>query len=156
MLIWISPGWPLIAGPNIDLTSKEKQQVFDSIVSTSNQLRQARITLYNIDPLGMEDAGRIRTVYYREYLKGIADPAQAMPPNLSLQVIASQSGGRVLNSSNGIAEEIESCARDANAFYTLSFNPTPVAHPNQYRRLEVKIAQPGLIARTRTGYYGQP
>jgi hypothetical protein len=75
--------------------------------------------------------------------------------NLALQVVAYQSGGRVLNSSNDIAGEIASCTTDANAFYVLSFDSAPPDGPIQYHGLEVKLDKPGLTARTRTGYYAQ-
>jgi len=71
-------------------------------------------------------------------------------------VIASQSGGRVLNSSNDIAGEIASCFRDAAAFYRLSFDASVARNPNEYHAIEVKISKPSLTALTRTGYYAQP
>jgi hypothetical protein len=76
--------------------------------------------------------------------------------NLGLQVLAAQSGGRVLNSSNDVAGEIEACVADANSFYVLSFDGLPGDGPNEYHALEVKIDKPGLKARTRSGYYAQP
>ena len=76
--------------------------------------------------------------------------------NLALQVLAAQSGGRVLNSNNDVAGEIAACVADANAFYVLSFNGLPGDGPNDYHALEIKIDKPGLKARTRSGYYAQP
>jgi hypothetical protein len=76
--------------------------------------------------------------------------------NLALQVLASQGGGRVLNSNNDMAGEISTCVADANAFYVLTFNGEPGDGPNEYHALEVKIGKPGLAARTRTLYYAQP
>ena len=76
--------------------------------------------------------------------------------NLALQVLAAQSGGRVLNSDNDVAGEIATCVADANAFYVLSFDGLPGDGPNEYHALEIKIDKPGLTARTRSGYYAQP
>lgn len=76
--------------------------------------------------------------------------------NLALQVLAFQSEGLVLNSSNDGAGEIATCAADANAFYVLSFDGLAGDGPNEYHGLEIKIAEPGLEARTRSGYYTQP
>ena len=42
-----------------------------------------------------------------------------------LQVLAYQSGGRVLNSSNDVAGEIARCAVDAGTYYVLSIQPPP-------------------------------
>ena len=156
IVVWISPGWPLLSGPNTELTSKAQQEVFNSIVRISDGLREARITLYSVDPLGTADAVEMRTSYYKDFLKGVSSPNRAQIGNVALQVLATQSGGRVLNSSNDIAGEIATCIADANAFYVLSFAGEPGDGPNEYHALEVKIDKPGITARTRTGYYAQP
>ncbi len=156
IVVWISPGWPLLSGPNTELSSKAQQEVFNSIVRISDGLREARITLYSVDPLGTADAVEMRTSYYKDFLKGVSSPNRAQIGNVALQVLATQSGGRVLNSSNDIAGEIATCIADANAFYVLSFAGEPGDGPNEYHALEVKIDKPGTTARTRTGYYAQP
>jgi hypothetical protein len=81
---------------------------------------------------------------------------QAQSGHLALQVLAYQSGGRVLNLNNDVAGEIEACDADANIFYVLSFDALPGDGPNEYHALEIKIDKPGLAARTRSGYYAQP
>jgi VWFA-related protein len=156
LVIWISPGWPLLSGPGIQLTAKYKQELFNDIVALEDGLRRARITLYSIDPLGMADAAGLRTSYYLEFVKAVKKPSQVQIGNLGLQVLATQSGGRVLNSSNDIAGEIATCIADANAFYVLSFDGLAGDGPNDFHSLDVKIDQPGLTARTRFGYYAQP
>jgi VWFA-related protein len=152
VVLWISPGWPLLSGPNVELDSKQQQQIFQSVVSLSNQLRRARITLYSIDPLGASDSTRV--FYYEQFVKGVAKPSQAVPGNLGLQVLAVQSGGLALTSSNDIAALLQECLVDTDAYYELSFDP-PRAEPNEYHHLEIRLAKPGLVARTRQGYYGQ-
>ncbi len=156
MLFWLSPGWALLSGPNVNLTAKDRRQIFSTIVDVSTGLLESRITLYSIDPLGAVEAGGLRASYYREFVKGITAPKQAQEGNLALQVLAYQSGGRVLNSSNDIASLIASSAADANAWYELSFDAPPADGPNEYHALDVRIGKPGLKARTRTGYYNQP
>jgi VWFA-related protein len=53
LMIWFSPGWPLLAGPNLQFSRKDEEQFFNSIVAASTGLRQAQVTLYSIDPLGL-------------------------------------------------------------------------------------------------------
>jgi VWFA-related protein len=156
IVIWISPGWALLSNPNIQLTSKDQQGIFNSIVATSTELWLSRIALYSVDPLGTSDAGGFRTFAYEGYLKGVTKPSQVQFGNLALGVLAVHSGGRVLNSSNDVAGEIEACFRDANAYYVLSYDSTPPDGPNEYHAIEVKVDQPQLKAQTRSGFYGQP
>jgi VWFA-related protein len=155
-VIWISPGWPLLSGPRIELSSKEQQNLFETVVALSDALRQARITLYSIDPLGLSDARGLRALRYENYVKGVKKANQVNIGNLALQVLAEQSGGRVFNYNNDVASEIATSVADANAFYVLSFEGLPGDGPNEYHALSVKIDKPGLTARTRTAYYAQP
>ncbi|MBV9762394.1 MAG: VWA domain-containing protein [Acidobacteriaceae bacterium] len=156
IVIWLSPGWALLTGPRVQLSHKDQESIFNTAVSLSTHLRQARIALYTVDPLGTDDAGRLRTFYYEQFLKGLTSAGKAQFANLALQVFAQQSGGRILNSDNDIAGEIESCIRDASAYYVLAYEAPAADGPNDYHSIEVKLNQPQLKAQTRTGYYDQP
>ena len=153
LVIWISPGWPLLSGPAVNLSSKDQQNIFNSVVEISTQLRHSRMAVYMVDPLGAEDS--IRTFYYEQFLKPVTAPKQAQFGNLALQVFAIHSGGRVLTSNSDIAGQIERCVHDANTYYALSFEP-PASEPGPYHAIEVKLSQKQLKAQTLSGYYGQP
>jgi VWFA-related protein len=155
IILWVSPGWPLLSGPGVNLDAKQQNQIFGTIVDLSTELRQNRVTLYAIDPLGSSE-GVGRTFYYKDFLKGVSKPSQAMLGDLGLQVLAIQSGGQALSSSNDVASLLQKCIADTSAYYEMSFSPTASDHPNEYHALAVEVSRPGLIARTRTGYYAQP
>jgi VWFA-related protein len=155
MILWVSPGWPLLSGPGIELNNKQQNQLFSSIVGLSTQLRQARITLYSVDPLGTAE-GVGRTFYYQDFLKGVGKPNQVRVGDLGLQVLAAQTGGMALSSSNDIVSLLQKCMEDTAAYYELSFTPAPADHRDEYHNLLIQVAKPGLTARTRTGYYAQP
>jgi VWFA-related protein len=156
LLIWISPGWPLLSGPEVELSNKDQQSLFSALVTLTASLRKARITLYSVDPLGTEDAVSFRTDLYQEFTKGVPSPRKMQIGNVALQVLALQSGGRALNSSNDVTAQIALAASDATAFYTLTIKSPPSESPNEYRAISVRVDKPGLTARTRTGYYAQP
>jgi VWFA-related protein len=156
LVLWVSPGWPLLSGPHVTLSQSQSQNVFNSVVKISTVLRQARVTLYSLDPLQAADAGGLRTVFYQNFLKGLTSTKNAQIADLSLQVLATQSGGLVLYGNNSIADWINRCASDASAFYVLTLAGAPADRGNEYHDIEVKVATPGLTARTRTGYYAQP
>ena len=157
LVLWISPGWPLLSGPGelIQFTSLQLQRMFDSIVSLSTQLRQARITLYSIDPLGTQDIG-VRTSAYAAYLKGVSKAEKVQPGNMALQVFAAHSGGLVLNSGNDLAMLLQKCVTDTQAYYEISFESPAAAQRDEFHHLEIRLAKPGLNARTRQNYYAQP
>jgi VWFA-related protein len=152
LLIWAGAGWPLLDRPSIDISSKAEQQLFDSIVFLSTALREGHLTLYSVS-LGDSNSS---TFIYQGYLKGVKTAEKANAPNLSLKVLGVETGGRVLGPDNDIAAQIGSCVRDASAFYTISFDPPKADRANEYHDLKVQIDQPGLTARTNTGYYNQP
>lgn len=154
LLIWISPGWFGVSDAAWTATKKDQEQLFGSIVDTSTSLRQARVTLDSIDPT--ITGGRIFNVYWEGYLKGVTEPKKADTAHLLLPVLATQSGGQVQFGSTDLPDLIDRCIADASAYYVVTFNPPPAAHPGEYHELSVEVAKPGLKARTRMGYYAQP
>ena len=155
IVLWVSPGWPLFSGPRVQLSNRDQQQIFDEVADISTELRRARVTLYSIDPLGSTES-LMRTHYYQAFLKGVAKPSQVDPADLALQVLATQSGGLVLNSNNDLTGLLKQAVDDTKASYQISFDPRLADHPEQFHQLQVQVAKPGLIARTRYGYYTQP
>lgn len=157
IVLWISPGWALFSNPAIEqqLDSTQEAQIFRDIVRFSTLLRQAGITLYSIDPLGTSDFGG-RSFRWEMYVKGVAKPTQAEPGALGLQVLATQSGGLALTTGNDITAFLKQCLADTQAYYELSFAPSLDQKRDEYHHLEVRVAKPGLIARTRQGYYSNP
>ena len=156
LLIWVSPGWPILTDPRIQLSSKDQQKLFGGIVGISNALRSADLTIYSVDPLGTADAVQGRTTYYQSFLKGVKKPQEVQYGNVALQVFAIQSGGRVLDSQNDIAAEIATAAADASNYYVLTYQAVAGDGPEEYHSIEVKLDQPKLKALTPTGYYAQP
>lgn len=156
LVIWLGSGWPMLEPADNRYSNKEALGFFDSITSFSTQLRQARITLYSVDPVGVRNAGTSQNSYYQSFLKGVSEAKKSSPANLALQVLAVQTGGRVFPSSNDLAAAIGECVADARSFYVVSFNAAKAEQANQYHALEVKVDKPGTTARTRTGYYALP
>jgi VWFA-related protein len=152
LLIWAGPGWPLLDGPNIDLSGKAQQGLFGEIIQLSTLMRLAHIDIYSIS----QGFSGPNTFLYQSFLKPVKKVNQAGLPNLSLKVLAVQSGGFVLPPTNDVAGAIRECLQDALPFYTLSIAPGPTDSPGQYHDLKVRIDKPGLTARTNSGYYGQP
>ena len=152
LLIWAGAGWPMLDSPRIQTTYQGQQQIFDVIVRLSTRLREARISTYSISS-GNPVLG---TYHYKDFLSGVPSALKASAPNLVLKVLAVQSGGDVFGPDNDMTAQINRCVQDAQAFYTLSFDPPPAAQANEYHDLKMLVGQPGITARTNTGYYNQP
>jgi VWFA-related protein len=155
IILWISPGWPLLSGPFAYLDSKQERQIFSTIVSFSAQMRQSNITLYNVNPIGVQES-MVRADYYQAFLNGVAKPGEVQFGNLGIQVLAIQSGGLALESSNDVAGNIQKSLSDVQSWYEITFDPSPADKPNEYHQIQIKLDKPGLVARTRTGYYSNP
>lgn len=154
IIIWMSPGWPILTGPRVELSTKEQQRLFGDIIDFSTQLLQGHITLYSVNPLGAAETG-FGVFYWKGFLRGISKPSQVQAGNLALEVLATQSGGLALSSSNDVAGLLQKCVADTASYYVLSFYP-PVGQPQEYHQLEIRVARPNVTARTRQGYYSQP
>ena len=161
LLVWVGPGWPLLSAHSSTLNAENKARYFSTIVTLNTELRRAQITLYSVIPLNLvqgNDAqgNDLRSFLYQDFLKGVDGPQHADSPNLGLQVLATQSGGQVLEKDGNLAGQISRCVEDADAYYELSFDAVPAEHADAYHKPEVHVNKPGLSARTTTGYYAQP
>jgi VWFA-related protein len=153
LLLWVGPGSGIGTARDFE-TRDPKPRTFNTIYWFSNLLREARISLFSIT-VGQTDpeTGSERYMLFRN---GVESAQQASLKNLDRKVLAVQSGGRVLGPGNDLVREIDTGIQEASAFYTLSFDPPRADHPAEYHSLHVQIREPGVTARTNTGYYDQP
>jgi VWFA-related protein len=150
LLLWVGPGWGIGSGTYSD-SSESSDSTFYAVWWFSTLLREARIALYSFS-VGQTDPSQV----YMAYLHGVETVRKASFMHLYRKVLAIESGGRVLDLSSDVVGQIESCVREADGFYTLSFDPSHADHTHEYHTLKVQIGRPGLTARTTTGYYDQP
>lgn len=178
LVIWISAA----GSGNSAFTSQSQKQLLQTLVYMQTALARARITLYDIDPLGIAtgfmftsramgsmdlpptlslatQAAKSSSILPQQKEQPLAPsrvPQKVTPDQLSLASLAMQSGGLVLGSSNDMETEIERCVHDAENWYTFAYTPAPAKKANEYRSLKVQLSNTDAIARTRTGYFWQP
>jgi VWFA-related protein len=150
MVLFISPGWPLLPSAGEQSGLKARNSVFDRVVQLTNGLREANIALYTIDPY---ELGRTDPFLYEGYLKGVAMGGDAQYPDLSLQVLSIHSGGQVLVSGRDVKGELERSMLDAGVRYEMSFAAASGDRVNEYHALQVTVNKPGAVVRTSSGYY---
>ena len=140
--VWISPGWPVNRG---DIG-------FDEATELSTRLREARITLDNVNVWPNPD----QPFNYHDYLEAPRSQKDMQPAKMAMQVITTHTGGLVLDSSGDLDRDIERCVEEERSFYTLTFNPPHTYRMDEFHDLHVQVARPALTVRAPTGYYNEP
>lgn len=152
IILWISPGWPLIDHLAVELPSKKMEQIFGEVVDLSTKLRESETALYAINPAGVsESLGQ--DGYYKAFLKGPAKPGDANFAYLGLQVFSVHSGGLTFVGNSDVAGMLRQSLLDADSWYEITFDPLPADKPNEYHHIEVRVDRPGLTARGPDSYY---
>jgi len=138
-MIWIGRGFPNLGNIPIDTSNRVESYVQQCV----NMLRDARVTLYAVDPAGlMMDPGGTY---------GDDDPFGG---NYDFSKLARATGGKSIYGRNDVDAEIGTSARDGENFYTLTYRPTTGGmDPEKFRKIKVTVDRPGLTATTRLGYY---
>ena len=154
IVVWIGPGWPVNGG----------EIGFDEATELSTRLREARITLDNINVWPNPN----QALNYHNYLEAPRSQKDMQPAKLGLQVIATHTGGLVLDSSGEpdpdlnlkLDRDIARCVAEMRSFYTLTFNPPHTYTMDEYHNLRVELRagvdRPALTVRVPTGYYNEP
>lgn len=150
LAFFLSPGWPLLPYAGVDATDRQRRWTFGAVMGLTNALRESHLALYSIDPHSL---GRTDPFYYQSYLKPVSNVNQAEYPYLGLQVLAAHSGGLVEVTGMDILGEINAAIRDANAWYSITFEVPVPDRRNEYHGLQLQVDKPGVVARTTAGYY---
>jgi Ca-activated chloride channel homolog len=74
-----------------------------------------------------------------------------------LHALADASGGRFYHADHiedlkGVFEQV---AAELRTVYSMAYTPTNLNYDGQFRRIRVKVSKPGVVIRTRPGYYGR-
>ena len=151
LMFWLGPGWQTDAVKGTGL--------FDLFTEISTRLREARISLWEATEWPSHD-GRgnqipIPDSVNPEYVAGVKPETQDLA-YLALNVLATQSGGGVLETKNHLGTLISKRVEEGSHFYSLTFDPPRTDQVDEYHRLNIEVEKPGLTAYTWTGYFDQP
>jgi VWFA-related protein len=142
-MIWIGRGFPAINFADFPVDTEGR---INSVVQvTVNRLRDARVTLYTIDPAGIQ--------VYNTY-GSAAEFNDPFGGNYQFAKLATATGGSALYGRNDVDAEIGTTIRDGSSFYTLTYRPTNDSRdPAKFRKIVVTVDRPGLTVTTRQGYF---
>jgi hypothetical protein len=71
-----------------------------------------------------------------------------------LRQYAEDTGGRAVVNTNSFREGFAAIARETSAYYLMGYSPDRELSAEPFRRIEVRVARPGVAVRARRGYYG--
>jgi VWFA-related protein len=144
-MIWLGRGLPTINLSNFSVDNQRKTNT--AVQLAVDELRDARVTLYTIDPSGLtvEPGG------------GYGNDARLFAPfggDPTFEALARETGGRTFHGTNDVDVQVGDSIRDGSSLYTLSYTPSnPSTDVNKFRRIKVTIDRPGITFVTRQGYY---
>jgi VWFA-related protein len=149
LVLYLSPGWALMGGE--PMAPEQEKEMFAIVKNYSTGMRQTRVTLYMLNTQGA-GASVSGLQAYRQYLKGVNDVRKTDFADMSLQVLATQSGGLVLNS-NDLGVMMQTCLKDADQHYEIEFPASGAEKNVAFHEVQVKVNRPNVGTRTRNGYY---
>jgi VWFA-related protein len=165
VLVWMGFGWPARGplerrdnAPFMGSWLISSSTPFTSLVELSTRIREARMVISQVTAWADTVVPDFDYAHYLAGVRTLSDlkKPEDTPPHFALPVLAIQSGGLVLDASQGTMRGIEHCVEDASEFYTVSFDPPHAAQPDEYHELKLQIGEARLSARTNSGYYNQP
>ncbi len=141
-MIWIGRGFPAL---NLATQVDAEARINNEVQNCVDILRDARVTLYTIDPAGLQ----VNNTYGSE--AAFNDPFGG---EYQFNRLAKATGGKTMYGRNDVDAEIGNAARDGAAFYTLTYRPTNDSlDPSKFRKIQVTVDRPGVTISTREGYY---
>ncbi len=146
-MIWIGRGFPAYNFMNGPVDTETR--VNNAVQMCVNELRDARVTLYTVDPAGLTvtpGGGYGPAAAFNDPFGG----------NYQFSKLAVATGGRTFYGRNDVETEIGTGIRDGSSFYSMAYRPAnDSVDPKKFRRIRVTLTDPNLTATTREGYYVQ-
>ncbi|MBE3072449.1 MAG: VWA domain-containing protein, partial [Acidobacteria bacterium] len=120
---------------------------------------RANVSFYTIDPRGLTTLGEesidlppppIESPQSRLGTQSLMDELRLSQS--SLQVLAEETGGFASLNSNDFTTAFDRIREENSTYYVLGYYPTNDRRDGRFRKIEVRVNQPGLTVRARRGY----
>jgi len=117
--------------------------------SATDLLARSHVSVYPIDGRGVDT------------IRGPRSPISGQSNNSAMQLgeqatmdlIADRTGGHAFYNTNGLTEAVQQAIDNGSNFYTVTYTPTNEKLDTRFRKITVKVNQPGLHLTYREGYY---
>lgn len=122
-----------------------------------DEANRSQVSVYTVDARGLvgDSVSASQRLSQRTVRLGNAQQIQqrtVRAPQEILYSMADGTGGTASLNTNDMARGMQAAARDAQAYYLLSYTPQGGRKEGQFYPIEVKVARPGLKIRYRRGY----
>lgn len=131
-LLWFSASLPIQAN---------KSTISDELRETMALFARNQVAVYPIAASGLAIGGPGDAMEKSDYAR------------LTMEQIAEDTGGKVFANSNDLAGATEQAINDGSNYYTLTYSPANRDWKGEFRKVQVKLAQPGYTLAYRRGYY---
>jgi VWFA-related protein len=154
------------------LTVPSSQEArFRAIIHTANR---SNVTVYTVDAMGLrvqsDQQATLRSVQEYgamgvgdverrgKFLDALEDNERVLKqdPAVSLGILADQTGGLLINNTNDLEDGVGRINQDRRNYYLLSYQSTNPALDGRFHRISVRLKNPALTVRARSGYVAVP
>ncbi|HXG87986.1 MAG TPA: VWA domain-containing protein [Vicinamibacterales bacterium] len=139
-------------------TNTDATTVMDASRDAIAAATRANVAIYGIDVRGLgagaDDAMEVQS-FPQDPTLGLDSSAQSREVRMgqdSLRVLADQTGGFAAVNTNDIGGAFHRLVDENSAYYVLGYYPANERRDGRFRKLEVRVNQPGLQVRARRGY----
>jgi VWFA-related protein len=122
-------------------------RVRQSVLEMGRKLSSADAVIHAVDVTGL---GTDRSLTQTSVT---VDPQRENGGRESLNLIATQTGGRLFKDSNNPADALDELLDMTSRYYILGFQPSGLKGPGAFHKVRVKVARKGAKLSHRTGYY---
>jgi len=112
---------------------------------TTREAARNNVAVYPVDPSGL-------SVSLADVSARLASPESLRLAGL--RQYAEDTGGRAVVSTNSFGDAFAAIARETSTYYLMGYSPDQQPSAEPFRRIEVRVARPGVTVRARRGYYG--
>lgn len=146
-LVWIGRGFPTLQWEALQPNLADELKT--AVSKCVDLLRQSRVTLYVIDPAGVQGLSGTSDE------NGVVSLEDPFDQNVSFDSLARATGGTSMHGRNDVDHLIGDAVADGESFYTLAYKPPSPTEddPTKFRRIKVGLKDTSLTATNREGYY---
>jgi VWFA-related protein len=118
---------------------------------------RGNVAIYAIDPRGLttgtEDLIEASSTFEDQGVGEVSARAELRLSQDSLRVLAASTGGFAAINQNDFNNAFDRIVRENSTYYVLGYYPTNDKRDGRFRKVQVRTKKPGLMVRSRNGYY---